>query len=62
MNSKTNLIKPAFAPETEFQVQALTILNSEQTREDPASPGSLDLAMEREFVSWPGHPFSALND
>jgi hypothetical protein len=62
MNSKTNHIKPAFAPETEFQVETLTILHSDQTSEDPASSGSLDLSMESEAVSWPRHPFSALND
>jgi hypothetical protein len=62
MNSKTNHIKPAFAPETEFQVEMLTIFHSDQTIEAPGSTGSLDLFMESEFVSWPGHPFSALND
>jgi hypothetical protein len=61
MNSKTNHIKPAFAPETEFQVETLTILHSDQTTEDPASSGSLDLRMESQFALWPRHPFSALN-
>jgi hypothetical protein len=62
VNSKPQHIKPAFAPETEFQVEPLTILHSEQTSEAPVSSGALDLSMESEFVSWPGRPFSALND
>jgi hypothetical protein len=62
MKSKTNHIKPAFAPETEFHVETLTILHSDQTTEDPASSGNLDLCMESGFDSWPRHPFSALND
>jgi hypothetical protein len=62
MESKPNHIKPTFAPEIEFQVETLSILLSDQTTEDPASTGSLDLRMESEFGSWPRHPFSALND
>jgi hypothetical protein len=42
MNSKPNYIKPAFAPETEFQVETLTIIPRDQTTEDPVRSGSLD--------------------
>jgi hypothetical protein len=62
MKSKTNQIKPVFAPETEFQVETLTLLHSDQETEDPGFTSKLDLSMESEFVSWPRHPFSALND
>jgi hypothetical protein len=62
MNSKLNHIKPAFAPETEFQIEALTILPGDKTPEDSAPSRSFDLSAESEFVSWPRNPFSALND
>jgi len=62
MNSKTNHIKPAFAPETKFQVETLTILHSDQTTDDSEPLGSLDFGMASEFVLWPRDPLSALND
>jgi hypothetical protein len=62
MNSTTNHIKPAFAPETEFQVETLTILHSDQITQDLAVSGHLDLSMETEFVVSQRHPYSALND
>jgi hypothetical protein len=62
MNAKSNHIKPVFAPETEFQVQALTILSEDRSTEaqDPAE--LLDLSSEIEFRSFPTISCSALND
>ena len=62
MNSKLNHIKPAFAPETEFQVETLAILPEDQTAGEPVPTGRLDLSKESEFFSWPGNSFSAFND
>ena len=61
MNSKPNYIKPAFAPETEFEVQAL-IAPGDETIENCTSERSFDLSTETEFNPWPGRPFSRLND
>lgn len=64
MNSKINHIKPAFAPETEFLVETLTLLtlSGYQPLEDSVCSENLDLSAESDFVSCPRRPFSALND
>jgi hypothetical protein len=62
MNSKPNYIKPAFAPETEFEIQALITLPGDRTTDDSVPTRSLELSIDSEFVSWPRNPFSALND
>jgi hypothetical protein len=62
MNAKSNHIKPMFAPETEFQVQALTILLEGQSTESLDLTEMLDLPSDKEFGPWPTSSFSALND
>lgn len=62
MNSRPNYIKPAFAPETEFEVQALIALPADEAIEDSAPTRSFDSSTETEFGSWPRRPFSPLND
>jgi hypothetical protein len=62
VNSKPNRIKPAFAPETEFQVETLTIVPEDQADEDPVCSENLDLCTQTEFTSWPRNSWSALND
>jgi len=62
MNSITNHIKPAFAPETEFEVQTLIIMPGDQATGDSVPSESLDLCTQNEFDSWSRSAFSALND
>jgi hypothetical protein len=62
MNSKTNHIKPAFAPEIEFHVETLTMLSGNRADEDSTPPGDLHLSTQNETDSWPTNSFSALND
>jgi len=62
MNAKPNQIKPVFAPETEFEVQALTNLSENRTTEAPGPTEFLDLSSEIEFRSFPTISCSALND
>lgn len=62
MNLKLNHIKPAFAPETEFEVETLTLLIGEDAVENSPSSENLDSHRPGEFIAWPRIPFSALND
>ena len=49
MKSKPNYNKPAFAPETEFQVETLTLLSDDKLAEDCTPLRNLHLSTESEF-------------
>jgi hypothetical protein len=62
MKAKPNQIKLVFAPETEFQVHALTIPSEGRPAEEQNPAELLNLSSEIEFRSFPAISSSALND